>query len=139
MKKNIFFFLLFTTLIYFLVAHNRRLKEKITRMRIKYKLRKYINISRKAKDNQELAAALYMIANIYHFDLKQPESAKEYYEKIVKDDETNYLEDAAMFNLGLVLKDMNKPEQAGQVFRKVIERFPSSARARDAELELSRT
>ena len=139
MKNKIIFFAILSILIHFLISHNRRLKEKISKMKIKYKLRKYINISRKAKDHQELAAALYMIGNIYHFDLKKPESAKEYYEKIVKDTEVNYLEDSAMFNLGLVLKDMNKPRQASQVFRKVIERFPSSARARDAELELSRT
>ncbi|PLX18046.1 MAG: hypothetical protein C0601_05800 [Candidatus Muiribacterium halophilum] len=138
MKKRIYFFIALSSIVYYLISHNIRLQDKLAKMKIKFKLKKYINISRRAKDNQELAAAWYMIGNIYHFDLNKPESAKEYYEKIVKDNEENYLEDAAMFNLGLVLKEMNKTRQANQIFRKVIERFPASARARDAELELSR-
>lgn len=138
MKKKSFLPLLLISIIVLLLFRLKKLKLKIKTYRANKRLKKYIKISLNSNDNQEISAAYYMIANIYMFDLKDYESAIEYYKKIINSKDKNYLEDSALFNLGLAYKFISQKDNAKKTFIKILENYPNTARARDAELELSR-
>jgi tetratricopeptide (TPR) repeat protein len=138
MKKNTLKYLFFAVLIIYLVARVKNLGERIKRLKANRKIRKYVAISKDSKDELEIAASFYTIGNIYLFELNEFNTAIEYFQKVVDSKNKNYLEDSAMFNLGLCYRKSGNIEKARHIFLRVIEMFPKTARAKDAELEISR-
>ncbi|MCK9224946.1 MAG: tetratricopeptide repeat protein [Candidatus Muirbacterium halophilum] len=136
-KNNVKYFFIIAIIIY-LVFRIKNLRLRINKLKSNRKLKKYISISEKSKDEMEVSASFYTIGNIYLFELKDYNTAIEYFQKVIESGQKNYLEDSAMFNLGLCYKKIGKKEKARHFFLRVIEMFPKTARAKDAELEISR-
>lgn len=136
-SEKLKYLILFSVIIVLLVRITW-LRKKITILKARRKLKKYITLSENAKDSQESAAAFYTIGNIFLFELEDFNSAMDYFQKVVDSDQKNYLEDSALFNLGLCLKKIGKREKAKEIFLKVVESFPETARAKDTELEITR-
>ncbi|MFW5782858.1 MAG: tetratricopeptide repeat protein [Candidatus Muiribacteriaceae bacterium] len=134
-KSNLILIFLLAGFVFF--VKKRFLESRLRRLRASGKLKKYIDIVARSEDELELAAAYYTIGNIYLFDFQDSKSASDYYRKVIDSDSDNYLEDSALFNLGLCYRE-SSAQKAEKIFRRLIEEYPESARAKDAEIELSR-
>ncbi|MFA5479426.1 MAG: tetratricopeptide repeat protein [Candidatus Muiribacteriota bacterium] len=138
MKKNRMLYVVFFVITIIYAIKYRKINEKIIKIKVSSKLKKYTKIALSSTDILEKAAAWYMIANIYCFDLREYLKAMDYYQKILSVSENTYLEDSALFNMGICAKNLNDRKGAKNYFDEVIKKFPETARAKDAELELSR-
>ncbi|MGM0607861.1 MAG: tetratricopeptide repeat protein [Candidatus Muiribacteriota bacterium] len=131
----------FFILVFFFIVITFKLKEILSffmEKRAENKVKKLLKVLENNEDIQEKSATLYMIGNIYLFDLKDYQEAINYYSKIIEMENRNYLEDSALFNSGLAHLKKGEKNEARDNFMEIIHRYPETARAKDAELEISR-
>jgi tetratricopeptide (TPR) repeat protein len=88
--------------------------------------KKFISIYKATKESLD---ALYRIAHIYQYEIKDYDKAIKYYQKIIKSYPDVYLTSESYYGVGECLYMKKRIAEAKEIFREILEEYPETSAA----------